>query len=126
MSDFERKISAAAREAVRVLFDVDAEDAIVTVETPKDPKLGDYATSAAMKLARTLHRSPLQIAEPLAEKLQELLPEAESVTVAKPGFINFKLKSEALSALINQVIAAGDDFGKNNAGNGKRVLVEWV
>ena len=79
-----------------------------------------------MKLARTLHRSPLQIAEPLAEKLQELLPEAESVTVAKPGFINFKLKSEALSALINQVIAAGDDYGKNSSGAGKRVLVEWV
>ena len=126
MSDFERKISAAAREAVRNLFDIEAEDAIVTVETPKDPKLGDYALSTAMKLARTLHRSPLQIAEPLAEKLQELLPEAESVTVAKPGFINFKLKSEALSALINQVIAAGDDFGKNSSGEGKRVLVEWV
>lgn len=126
MSDFERKISAAAREAVRVLYDIEAEDAIVTVETPKDPKLGDYALSTAMKLARTLHRSPLQIAEPLAEKLQELLPEAESVTVAKPGFINFKLKSEALSALINQVIAAGDDFGKNSSGEGKRVLVEWV
>ena len=126
MSDFERKISAAAREAVRVLFELEAEDAIVSVETPKDPKLGDYALSTAMKLARTLHRSPLQIAEPLAEKLQELLPEAESVTVARPGFINFKLKSEALSALINQVIAAGDDYGKNNAGAGKRVLVEWV
>ncbi len=126
MSDFERKISAAAREAVRVLFELEAEDAIVSVETPKDPKLGDYALSTAMKLARTLHRSPLQIAEPLAEKLRELLPEAESVTVAKPGFINFKLKSEALSALINQVIAAGDDYGKNNAGAGKRVLVEWV
>ena len=126
MSDFERKISAAAREAVRVLFELEAEDAIVSVETPKDPKLGDYALSTAMKLARTLHRSPLQIAEPLAEKLRELLPEAESVTVAKPGFINFKLKSEALSALINQVIAAGDDFGKNSSGAGKRVLVEWV
>ena len=34
MSDFERKISAAAREAVRVLYDIEAEDAIVTVETP--------------------------------------------------------------------------------------------
>ena len=126
MSDFEQKISAAAREAVRVLFELEAEDAIVSVETPKDPKLGDYALSTAMKLARTLHRSPLQIAEPLAEKLRELLPEAESVTVAKPGFINFKLKSEALSALINQVIAAGDEYGKNDAGAGKRVLVEWV
>lgn len=126
MSDFERKIGAAAREAVRELYGVEAEDAILTVETPKDPKLGDYALSTAMKLARTLHRSPLQIAEPLAEKLQALLPEAESVTVAKPGFINFKLKSEALSALINQVIAEGDDYGKNNAGAGKRVLVEWV
>lgn len=126
MSNFEQKIYKAVKAAVKEAFDLEAEEALLVVETPKDPKLGDYATSAAMKLARTLRKNPLEIAEALAAKLRELLPEAESVTVARPGFINFRLKNEALTALINQVIDAGDDYGKNESGKGKKVLVEWV
>jgi len=68
----------------------------------------------------------MEIAEALAEALRRLLPEAESVTAARPGFLNFRLKKEALTGLINQVIAAGDDYGKNQSGAGKKVLVEWV
>lgn len=126
MSNFEQKIYKAVKAAVKEAFDLEAEEALLVVETPKDPKLGDYATSAAMKLARTLRKNPLEIAEALAAKLRELLPEAESVTVARPGFINFRLKNTALTALINQVIDAGDDYGKNESGKGKKVLVEWV
>ena len=126
MSNFEQKIYEAVKAAVREAFDLEAEEALLVVETPKDPKLGDYATSAAMKLARTLRKNPLEIAEALAEKLRVLLPEAESITVARPGFINFRLKNEALTALINHVIDAGDDYGKNDSGKGKKVLVEWV
>ena len=126
MSSFERKIFAALKSAVKEVYGLEAEEGLLVVETPKDPKLGDYASSAAMKLARTLRKNPLEIAESLAEKLQELLPEAESVSVARPGFINFRLKKEALTALINQVIQAGDDYGKNESGKGRKVLVEWV
>ena len=78
MKDFEQKIFAAVKEAVRAVYDLTPEDAVLGVEVPRDPKLGDYATGAAMKLARTLHKSPMDIAQPLAEKLQELLPEMES------------------------------------------------
>ena len=126
MSDFESKIYGALREAVKALYDIEADGSVLVVETPKDPKLGDYATSAAMKLARTLRKNPLEIAEAVAGKLRELLPEAESITVARPGFINFKLKNTALAALINQVIAAGSRYGENESGKGKKVLVEWV
>ncbi|MCI9513704.1 MAG: arginine--tRNA ligase [Oscillospiraceae bacterium] len=126
MKDFEQKIFAAVKEAVRAVYDLTPEDAVLGVEVPRDPKLGDYATGAAMKLARTLHKSPMDIAQPLAEKLQELLPEMESVTVAKPGFINFRIGGGALTALINQVIDAGDHYGDNNSGEGVHILVEWV
>ena len=126
MSDFETKICRAVQEAVRELYGVEADESVAAVATPRDPKLGDYASSAAMRLAKTLHKSPMDIAQPLAERLSQLLPEAESVTAAKPGFINFRLKSGALAALINQVLDAGDDYGKNDSGQGKKVLVEWV
>ena len=126
MSDFESKIYGALREAVKDLYGMEADASVLVVETPKDPKLGDYATSAAMKLARTLRKNPLEIAEAVAEKLRALLPEAESITVARPGFINFKLKNTALAALINQVIAAGSRYGENESGKGKKILVEWV
>ncbi|MBQ5977279.1 MAG: arginine--tRNA ligase [Oscillospiraceae bacterium] len=126
MSNFEQKIFDALREAVRAVYDIEADESLLVVETPKDPKLGDYATSTAMKLARTLRKNPFEIAEAIAEKLRELLPEAESITVARPGFINFRLKNTALASLINQVIEAGDSYGRNESGKGKKVLVEWV
>ena len=87
MSNLEQKLLAALKQAVKDGFDLDADESVLLIETPKDPKLGDYASSTAMKLARTLRQNPLVIAEALAVKLRELLPEAESVTVARPGFL---------------------------------------
>ena len=127
MSDFESKIYAAAGEAVQAVYDITPEDGLYVVETPQDPKFGDYSTNVAMKLARTLRKNPMEIAEALAAKLGELLAaEVESVTVARPGFINFRLKQDALGGLINKVIDAGETYGRNDSGKGKRVLVEWV
>ena len=126
MSNFEQKLYDAVKQAVKEVYDLDADESVLLIETPKDPKLGDYASSTAMKLARTLRQNPLAIAETLAARLRELLPEAESVTVAKPGFLNFRMKKDAFTAVINQVLAAGDDYGKNSSGAGKKALVEWV
>ena len=126
MSDLEQKIYAALADAVKSVYGIDADEDTLLVEAPRDPKLGDYATSTAMRLARTLHKSPMKIGEALAEKLREAIPEAESVTVAKPGFINFRLKSNALSSIINRILEAGADYGRNDSGKGERVLVEWV
>ncbi len=126
MSNFETRIYEATREAVRAVWDIEAEEGSYVVETPQNPEFGDYSTNVAMKLSRTLRRNPMEIAAPIAEKLAALLPEAESVTVARPGFINFKLKQDALSGLIDKVIEAGADYGRNESGKGKRVLVEWV
>lgn len=126
MSDFEKKIYDALAAAVKELYGVEADADALLVEIPRDTKMGDYASSTAMRLARTLHKAPMLIGEELAAKLREKLPEAESVTVAKPGFINFRLTGDALSGVINKVIEAGESYGKNSSGNGERVLVEWV
>ena len=126
MSDFGSKIYEAVREAVKAVWDLEPEEGLYVVETPQNPDFGDYSTNVAMKLSRALRRNPMEIAAPIAEKLTEILPEAESVTVARPGFINFKLKQDALSGLIDKVIEAGERYGQNESGKGRRVLVEWV
>ncbi len=126
MSDFEQKIFGAVQSAIRDVYALDVDGGVLAVETPPNPALGDYAVSAAMRLAKTLHKNPMEIAEALAARLRETLPEAESVTVARPGFLNFKLRSDALAALVNTVLDAGENWGKNDSGNGRRVLVEWV
>ncbi len=126
MNQFETRIFESTVAAVKECFGLELTEADFAVETPRDKTLGDYAVSVAMKLARTLHKSPMDIAEPIAEKLRETVQEAESVTVARPGFINFKMKQDALSSVINQVLDAGDKYGYNDSGKGKRVLVEWV
>ena len=45
--NFDQKIAQAVRQAVKDAFDLDAEENALTIDTPKDPKLGDYASSAA-------------------------------------------------------------------------------
>ncbi|MDD6366648.1 MAG: hypothetical protein PUG17_06290 [Stecheria intestinalis] len=70
MSDFSAKILDASRAAVRTVFGIDPDDRQLMVETPKDPKMGDYSTSVAMRLAKVLHKSPMEIAAPIVEELK--------------------------------------------------------
>ena len=126
MSNFEGKIYDVTKQAVKEVYGLDVGPDTLVVEVPRNKDNGDYATGVAMKLARELHKNPVEIAEAIAAKLRELLPEAESVMVAKPGFINFKLSSEALTSLINHVLEQGDGYGQNESGKGVRILVEWV
>lgn len=126
MSDFEQLIHDAVKVSVKNVFGIDADEAVLNVETPRDPKMGDYATGAAMRLARVLRKAPMDIAAPLVEDLKKTLPEASEIEAVRPGFINFRMSKNALSSVINTVLAAGDDWGKNESGKGVNVLVEWV
>ena len=126
MSIVENKLKEAIEASIKTVYDLDVEEGIVVIETPKDPSLGDYATSAAMRLAKTLHKAPLVIAEEIVNDLKNNLSEAKSIEVAAPGFINFRLTEDVLTANINEIIKAGDDYGKNDSGKHEKVLVEWI
>ena len=80
--------------ACKQLFGVDIEPEL----SRPDEQFGDYATNASLKLAKDLNKNPREIASALAELLradnQEFL---EDVSVAGPGFINFKLSDRALA-----------------------------
>lgn len=126
MSDISEKIRQSVSISVKETFDIEPEDKMVMVERPRDPKMGDYSTNIAMRLAKSLRRKPADIAADLLPALEKNIPEASSITVAGAGFINFVISETALSSIINVILDQGDDYGKNNTGNGEKILVEYV
>lgn len=126
MSDISVKICDVIKRSVNEAFSLEVEDQMVMVERPRDPKMGDYSTNIAMRLAKSLHKKPVDIANELVEVLKKNLSEASEISVAGPGFINFKISESALSACINQIIDAGKDYGKSEFGKHEKLLVEYV
>jgi arginyl-tRNA synthetase len=94
-------------------------------ERPRKPEHGDMALNLAMQLAGRLRRPPLEIAQDLASRLQPGGPVA-SVEVAPPGFINLRLDEAWLVRRLDDVVAAGPDWGRSEDGAGRAVQVEFV
>ncbi|WMJ71383.1 arginine--tRNA ligase [Stenotrophomonas sp. 24(2023)] len=95
------------------------------VERPKTREHGDFATNAAMLLAKAARSNPRAIAQALVEAL----PRSEDVSkvdIAGPGFINFHLAPAAYQREAALVLKEGHDYGRNLSGNGRTVGVEYV
>ena len=97
-----------------------------TVEIPKDTANGDYAANHAMTGARALRMAPRKIAEALVENLELEGSWFDSVEVAGPGFINFRLGERWYGDVLRAVCAEGADYGRVDVGKGQRVMVEFV
>ncbi|MCD9088715.1 arginine--tRNA ligase [Stenotrophomonas sp. SY1] len=95
------------------------------VERPKTREHGDFATNAAMLLAKAARSNP----RALAQALVEALPASDdiaNVEIAGPGFINFKFAPVAYQREVVSVLKEGQDYGRNLSGNGRSVGVEYV
>src|SRR5512143_3586406 len=97
----------------------------IDVEIPANPEHGDYATSVAMRLARTVRRSPREIAQAIAEQVATGGPIA-SVEVAGGGFVNVRLDDTWLRAQVLEILKAGDAYGRSDTLAGKTIQVEFV
>lgn len=124
--DLETNLKSAIETAVKNVFDLDDVKDLIMIEIPRDNSFGDYSTNIAMRLAKTLHQNPKVIAEKVKEELEKVLDNVESITVANPGFINFKMKKSSLANIINNILEQNENYGRNNIGNGEKVLVEYV
>jgi arginyl-tRNA synthetase len=101
----------------------------VEVDRPANPAFGDFATNLAMKLARPLRRSPLEIAEVLAGALRSAAASdglIASVDVARPGFLNLRVSEAAYEGLLAGILGAPEAWGRIAAVNPRRVNVEFV
>ena len=106
-------------------LDSDVVEKTATVERPRNPAHGDYATNIAMQVAKRAGTNPRQLGTWLAEALaeEEAIDEA---SVAGPGFINIRLAAAAQGKIVAEILAAGADFGKGEELAGQKINLEFV
>jgi arginyl-tRNA synthetase len=95
------------------------------IERARDPAHGDFATNAAMALAKPAGLRPRELAERIIAALPQT-PLLAGVAIAGPGFINFSLAPEAYREVVAEALQRGPGFGRSNRGAGRRVQVEFV
>lgn len=106
------------REVVGQLFE---QSVAVQLDIP-DEQFGDYATNIALQLAKQVGKNPRDIAQAITEHIEH--PAIEHVSVAGPGFINIKLRSDSLATTLQEQIA-DKTFGSATVGAGKTVVVDF-
>lgn len=95
------------------------------LERPRNRDHGDWASNAALKLAKRFGMPPRDLAVAIAERLREVDGIA-SVDVAGPGFINIRLDAAAAGALAKTIVDAGAAFGSNDTQRGNTINLEFV
>jgi arginyl-tRNA synthetase len=118
------KATAAAVLAEHGL-DTSALPATVTVERPRNPEHGDYATNIALQLGKKVGANPRELAGWLATALaaQDGIASAD---VAGPGFVNLRLDASAQNVIVQNVIDAGANYGNSEALKDKNINLEFV
>lgn len=96
------------------------------IETPADPSHGDFATNVAMVSAKAFHMAPRKIAEALSPYFELSGTYFEKFEIAGPGFINFFFSPGFYAAVLKDIEALRDGYGRSDYGKGKRINVEFV
>jgi len=99
--------------------------AMTSVERPRNPEHGDYASNIALQIGKKAGVSPRELAASIAEHLQKT-PSIASVEVAGPGFLNVRLSAAAAGALARVVVQAGPAYGRSDVLAKQKINLEFV
>ncbi|MCD5418716.1 arginine--tRNA ligase [Rhodococcus pyridinivorans] len=97
----------------------------LTVERPRNPEHGDYATNVAMQVAKKVGVNPRELATWLAEALTAA-DGIDSAEVAGPGFLNIRLAADAQGAIVAKVLVEGAAYGTGSDLANTRINLEFV
>ncbi|MFD0199944.1 MULTISPECIES: arginine--tRNA ligase [Saccharothrix] len=97
----------------------------VTIERPRNPEHGDYATNLALQTAKKVGVTSRDLAGWLADALTGT-DAISSVEVAGPGFLNLRLAADAQGAIVRDVLKAGEAYGRGDQLAGTRINLEFV
>lgn len=130
VKETENKLKAIITDAItKAIYDGELPEAEIPdfiVEIPANKANGDYSSNAAMAGARAFKKAPRMISESIVNHIDLTDTVFDRVEIAGPGFLNFFLSQKYYSEIIKDVFACGENYGKSDFGQGKRVLVEFV
>ncbi|MGY0003639.1 arginine--tRNA ligase [Micromonospora sp. I033] len=106
-------------------LDRSALPAQTTVERPRNPEHGDYASTLALQLSKKVGVPPRELATALADQLGRA-PGIKSVEIAGPGFLNIRLDAAAAGQLARVIVEAGPAYGRSDTLAGQRINLEFV
>ena len=98
----------------------------VPVEIPKDTANGDYTTTFCLAAAKAMRRSPREAAQQIVAHMKLDGSYFESVEIAGPGFLNFRLGDKWYADTVAAVMDEGERYGRGEALAGKKYMVEFV
>ncbi|MDQ3787225.1 MAG: arginine--tRNA ligase [Actinomycetota bacterium] len=106
-------------------LDASALPPAVTIERPRNPEHGDYATNLALQVAKKVGVPPRDLANWLAEALagKDGIAGAE---VAGPGFLNLRIAADAQGDIVRQVLEQGEKYGHGDLMAGRKINLEFV
>lgn len=113
----------AAREAGELNFSSIAD---YVIEEPRDKEFGDFATNAAMLMAKEARCAPRKIAEIITAHFNTEGTFIREISVAGAGFINFKLDGSQLVRVLEMIDEQKENYGRIDLGKGEKVMVEFV
>ncbi len=96
------------------------------IEEPREKEFGDFATNAAMLMAKEARMAPRKIAETIVANLNTEGTFISEVSVAGAGFINFKLDGSQLVKVLEMIDEQKENYGRIDMGKGEKVMVEFV
>lgn len=118
------KIIEEIKKSIKSKYNI-SDDTKISIEKPKNKEHGDISTNIALILAKKVKKNPIEICEELKDELNSSSI-FDSIEIAKPGFINFKLSVSSLTDSLKNIVKLENNYGKNKSGKNKKVLVEFV
>ncbi len=123
IQDIKNQIESVVKDGVnKAGYEAD----VIEIEIPANKSNGDFSVNTAMKLTKTAKRPPREIATAIVEAIDTEGTYIDRVEIAGPGFINFYLNEQWRYDGLKAVLSEGENFGRTNIGNGKKVMVEFV
>ncbi|MCH9644296.1 MAG: arginine--tRNA ligase [Gammaproteobacteria bacterium] len=100
----------------------------IKVDRCKNPEHGDFSSNIAMILAKPMGKPPREVATQIVECIQQSseISKIESVDIAGPGFINFKMSQTALFDILPTILEQQQQYGCSEVGRGEKVHLEFV
>ena len=129
---FKAKLHSLIQESLAEAFPSPKDFPSIEIETPAEKIHGEFSTNIALKSAKILKQSPLQVAEEFVANIKEALASSElkdkieKIEIKNPGFINFFLSREALYDTLSYILKEKQRFGTSTIGKGKKIQIEFV